>query len=203
MKPKNIFLALALCLFLLPLGMAVTLSGGTVLNATGSNSTLTFDLVVTVNSFYVAPNAVYLNTITYTQDNVQKVCTELNYTTANSNLPASQFNCAIQGTPGGIGGSGGTSTTNTTTEEQTTSTTKVGRLEGETCNPFTQNCAGGLTCGFWSGVCEDRTKTETVEATDGSDTNTTTSSGGLMGLINGIVNFIGQIIQNILNLFNK
>ena len=93
-KKKVSLTFLVFLAFALPLMSAVTLDSGTVLNATGSNSTMNFSITVNVDQATVANNAIYLENTTYTQGNLQATIaqtTQINWSEPNTNLDSAHF----------------------------------------------------------------------------------------------------------------
>jgi len=90
---KRIILSLMLVMFLVSFASAVTLDSGTVLNTTGSNSSMTFNTVtVTVDQATVTEYNVSLYNTTYTNGELTvDFTTTIDWKTVNDNVDSSEF----------------------------------------------------------------------------------------------------------------
>lgn len=94
-KKLNLAFLLVLTILLLPLTSAVNLESGTVLNTTGSNSSMTFEgCSIIVTEVDVTPYYVFLSYPTYidsTLNNRYELPDGINWSTNNDNIDCSEF----------------------------------------------------------------------------------------------------------------
>lgn len=87
---------LILAIVISPSVGAVTIESGTVLNASSSNSSVTFSFDVNVTNFTVEPSYVLLYGINYTNSTGKYICEDVNHSIPNSSLDSSRFNCSLE-----------------------------------------------------------------------------------------------------------
>lgn len=93
-------------LLIFPLVSALTLSPGTILNTSSSNSSMTFSFNVNVKNVTINPNSIFLYWVTYTENGENKFSPSINFSDPNSNKDSSQFGSPLTDYGGGWVGEG-------------------------------------------------------------------------------------------------
>ncbi len=82
-------------IFLFSFVSSVTLNQGVVLNSSNSNSSINLSFSINVSNFTIEQNYILLYEINFTNSTGTYTCDDVNYSTINSILDSSEFNCIV------------------------------------------------------------------------------------------------------------